>query len=81
MTATIAVGANPMEWRSPPTEPSPTSPIRRRQHVDAVRTSDDRVTATIRVGDNPTGVAIAPDGTFAYVTNAWSGSVARIRTL
>ncbi len=28
-----------------------------------------RITATIRVGPHPEGVAITPDGTHAYVTN------------
>lgn len=36
--------------------------------------------AAIPVGNNPQGVAIAVDGTFAYVANSGSGTVSRIRT-
>ena len=34
----------------------------------------------IPVGNKPQGVAIAVDGTFAYVANPGSGTVSRIRT-
>jgi YVTN family beta-propeller protein len=38
------------------------------------------VTATIPVGNNPAGVAITPNGTYAYVTNYGSGTVSVINT-
>jgi YVTN family beta-propeller protein len=38
------------------------------------------VVTTVGVGDLPYGVAITPDGTRAYVTNAYSNSVSVIDT-
>ncbi|WP_180235484.1 YncE family protein, partial [Bacillus cereus] len=36
------------------------------------------VVATVPVGSNPFGVAITPDGSFAYVINGGSGNVSVI---
>jgi len=36
------------------------------------------ITATIGVGENPTGVVISPDGTKVYVLNSGSNSVSVI---
>jgi YVTN family beta-propeller protein len=49
-------------------------------NVSVIRTSDNTVVATVAVGDNPLGVAVTPDGAFAYVTNAVSDNVSVIRT-
>ena len=38
--------------------------------VSVIDTATNTVTATIAVGDNPIGVAVSPDGTRVYVTNA-----------
>ncbi|PGP55952.1 hypothetical protein COA00_31900, partial [Bacillus cereus] len=35
---------------------------------------------TVTVGDGPRGVAITPDGLFAYVTNQYSNNVSVIDT-
>jgi YVTN family beta-propeller protein len=43
-----------------------------------IDTSTDRVTATIRVGDNPQDIVWAPDGRFAYVVNEGSNTVSVI---
>ncbi len=42
--------------------------------------SSNTVVATVPVGDGPVGVAITPDGAFAYVTNGNSGTVSVIET-
>jgi len=46
------------------------------QPVRAVNT----VTATVTVGSKPTGVAVAPNGGYAYVTNAGGTTVSVIGT-
>jgi hypothetical protein len=43
-------------------------------------TASDTITATIPVGQGPWGVALAPDGHHAYITNNASGSVSVIDT-
>ncbi len=45
-----------------------------------IRTSDNVVVATVGVGNAPVGVAITPDGAFAYVTNSGSFNLSVIRT-
>ncbi|MGD0646122.1 MAG: hypothetical protein ABSA75_14555 [Candidatus Bathyarchaeia archaeon] len=42
--------------------------------------AQNTVTATVTVGSIPEGVAITPNGTYAYVTNAFSGTVSVINT-
>ena len=50
-------------------------------NVSAIRTSDNAVVVTVPVGMGPYGVAITPDGSFAYVTNQTTlGTVSVIRT-
>ncbi len=49
-------------------------------NVSVIRTSDNTVVATVAAGDIPNGVAITPDGAFAYVSNAGSSTVSVIRT-
>jgi YVTN family beta-propeller protein len=44
-------------------------------------TASNTVTATISVGQYPVGVALAPDGRHAYITNRGSGSVSVIDTV
>jgi DNA-binding beta-propeller fold protein YncE len=48
--------------------------------VTAPAAPADTVTATIDVGSHPFGVAVAPNGARAYVTNAASSSVSVIDT-
>ena len=48
--------------------------------VSVINTATNTVVATIPVGINPTGVAVTPDGTRAYVTNAFSDNVSVINT-
>jgi YVTN family beta-propeller protein len=48
--------------------------------VSVIDTASNTVVATVGVGMNPFGVAITPDGTRAYVTNANSSSVSVIDT-
>src|SRR5438132_5602524 len=38
-------------------------------NVSVIDTASNTVVATVRVGSGPSGVAITPDGTRAYVTN------------
>ena len=49
------------------------------EYIDGMRPTNT-VTATIGVGKNPAGVAITPDGRFAYVTNSGDGTVSVIST-
>jgi YVTN family beta-propeller protein len=46
--------------------------------VSVISTGTDTVTATIRVGSGPLGVAVSPDGSTAYVANYGSGTVSVI---
>jgi YVTN family beta-propeller protein len=48
--------------------------------VSVIDTATNTVTATVRVGWKPTQVTVSPDGTRAYVTNAYSRSVSVIDT-
>lgn len=51
------------------------------QSVSVIDTATNAVVDTIPVGANPTGVAITPDGAFAYVTNQGDpGTVSVIET-
>ena len=45
-----------------------------------IDTATNRVTATVRVGRGPAGVAVSPDGTRAYVTVEHNRSVSVIDT-
>ncbi|MET1193979.1 YncE family protein, partial [Bacillus licheniformis] len=45
-----------------------------------INTPTNTVPTTISVGDNPSEIAITPDGAFAYVTNEFSGTVSVINT-
>jgi YVTN family beta-propeller protein len=45
-----------------------------------IRTSDNTVVATVAVGGTPEGVAVTPDGAFAYVVNFDASNVSVIRT-
>jgi len=49
-------------------------------NVSVIDTASNTVTATVAVGSGPEGVAITPDGAFAYVTNGNSGTVSVIDT-
>jgi DNA-binding beta-propeller fold protein YncE len=46
----------------------------------AIDAASNTVVATVPVGQLPTGVAVTPDGTHAYVTNQVSDSVSVIGT-
>ncbi len=46
--------------------------------VSVIDTASNNVTATIGVGSHPSKVAVSPDGTKAYVTNAESNTVSVI---
>src|SRR5262249_14199987 len=48
--------------------------------VSVIATPSNMVTATIRVGTNPFGVAVSPDGSKVYVANGGSGTVSVIAT-
>jgi len=48
--------------------------------VSAIDTATNTVVATIMVRNQPTSVAVTPDGTRAYVTNRGSASVSVINT-
>ena len=43
--------------------------------VSVIDTATNIITATIAVGDGPSGVAVSPDGTVLYVTNAFDSAV------
>src|ERR1035437_3402445 len=47
--------------------------------VSVISTATNTVTATVKLGDEPAGVAITPDGTYVYVTDG-AGSVSVINT-
>src|SRR5687767_8579074 len=47
--------------------------------VSVLRTDNNTVLAKIRVGDEPQGVALDPNNTYAYVANAAGSSVTVIR--
>jgi len=49
------------------------------EYISGMRPTNT-VTATIGVGKTPAGVAITPDGRFAYVTNSGDGTVSVIST-
>src|SRR5262245_9876713 len=48
--------------------------------VSVINTATNTVVATIPVGTTPWGVAITPDGAFAYVANQSSGTASVINT-
>jgi YVTN family beta-propeller protein len=48
--------------------------------VSVIDTTTNTMVATVRVGPLPTGVAITPDGAFAYVANADGNTVSVIDT-
>ena len=48
--------------------------------MSVISTATNTVTATVNVGTAPTGVAITPNGSFAYVSQYNSGSVSVIST-
>jgi YVTN family beta-propeller protein len=48
--------------------------------VSVIDTATNKVTATINVGVNPSGVAVNPDGTKVYVTNIGNSSISVIDT-
>ena len=48
--------------------------------VSVIDTATNTVVATVTVGGGPFGVAITPDGVFAYVANFGSGTVSVIGT-
>ena len=43
--------------------------------VSEINTTTDTITDTIPVGSGPYGVAVTPDGTKLYVSNAFSDDV------
>jgi YVTN family beta-propeller protein len=47
--------------------------------VSVIRTSNNRIAATVRVGDEPESVALDPLGRYAFVANASSDTVTVIR--
>lgn len=47
----------------------------------AFYTATNTLVATVPVGSDPVGVAITPDGAFAYVTNIISNNVSVINTV
>jgi len=47
--------------------------------VSVIRTADNRVIRTIKVGDEPQGVALDPRNRYAYVANAADSTVTAIR--
>ena len=48
--------------------------------MSVINTANNLVTATITVGSRPAGIAITPNGSFAYVANDMSNSVSVINT-
>ena len=48
--------------------------------VSVIDTATNNVTATVNVECGPIGVAVSPDGTKVYVTNAYSNTVSVIDT-
>jgi YVTN family beta-propeller protein len=49
-------------------------------NVSVIDTASNTVTATIAVQANPRGVAITPDGAFAYVSNRIANTVSVVNT-
>jgi YVTN family beta-propeller protein len=49
-------------------------------NVSVIDTENDTVTNSVQVGSSPWGVAVTPDGTKVYVTNAGSDNVSVIDT-
>jgi len=49
-------------------------------NVSVIDTASKSIMATVPVGNNPVGLAIAPDGAFAYIANYLSNSVSVIST-
>lgn len=47
-------------------------------NVSVIDTATDTVTATVNVGNEPSGTAVSPDGTRVYVTNCMGNSVSVI---
>ena len=48
--------------------------------VSVIDTGTDTVAATVNVGSNPFGVAVAPDGSHVYVTNMYNNTTSVIDT-
>lgn len=48
--------------------------------VSVINTATNTITAKIRVGKRPRGIAISPDGALVYVTNFKSGTVSVVST-
>ena len=48
--------------------------------VTPIRTATNTALRAIKVGDEPSAIAITPDGKTAYVSNTVSGTVTPIRT-
>ena len=48
--------------------------------MSVISTATNTVTATIPVGNSPIGVAVTPNGEYAYVTNEGSDTVSVINT-
>ncbi len=48
--------------------------------VSVIKTSNNTVVKRVRVGGGPSGVAITPNGSDAYVTNGDSNTVSVIKT-
>ena len=46
----------------------------------ALNTTNNTITARLKVGAVPRGLALTPDGTRAYVTNSWADTVTEIDT-
>ena len=48
--------------------------------ISVIDATKNKVTATIPVGNSPSGVAVTPDGSWVYVTNYASNNVSVIDT-
>src|SRR5690242_8869570 len=59
---------------------SPLCPVAQAGSVSVIDIANYKVVATIPVGQYPAGVAVTPDGAFAYVTNFNSNTVSVINT-
>ena len=49
--------------------------------VSVIRTSDNTVVATIKVGEWPWGIAMTPSGEYVYVSSIADDTVSVIRTV
>ena len=49
--------------------------------MSVINTDTNNVAATVTVGSKPTGVAVTPNGQYAYVTNSGGGTVSVISTV